>query len=102
MPQTISPQALQQLRDGHAPFALIDVREAGEHNSAHIPDSSLIPRRQLEWLMATAVPVHHIPVVVYDDNGQRATLAAATMIKNKPATTAEVVAVPTSWAPPRT
>jgi rhodanese-related sulfurtransferase len=79
MPQTISPQTLQQLRDGHAPFALIDVREAGEHNSAHIPDSSLIPRRQLELLMATAVPVPHIPVVLYDDNGQRATLAAATL-----------------------
>jgi rhodanese-related sulfurtransferase len=77
--QTIAPQALQQRLEGHTPFALIDVREAGEHNSAHIPDSSLIPRRQLEFHMATVVPVTHIPVVVYDDNGQRATLAAATL-----------------------
>jgi rhodanese-related sulfurtransferase len=75
MPQALSPQALQQLREGHAPFALIDVRETGEHKSAHMPDSSLIPRRQLAWLMATTVPVTHPPVVVYDDNGQRATRA---------------------------
>ncbi len=79
MAQIITPQALQQLLDGTAPFALIDVREAGEHNSAHIPDSSLIPRRQLEFQMATAVPITTVPVVLYDDNGQRATLAAATL-----------------------
>ncbi len=79
MAQTISPQDLQHLLEGTTQFALIDVREAGEHNSSHIPDSSLIPRRQLEFLMATAVPIHEIPVVLYDDNGQRATLAAATL-----------------------
>lgn len=79
MADTISPQALQQLRDGTTQFALIDVREAGEHNSSHIPDSSLIPRRQLEFQMTTAVPVQHIPIVLYDDNGQRASLAAATL-----------------------
>ncbi len=79
MADQISPQALQQLLGGKTPFALIDVREAGEHNSAHIPDSSLIPRRQLEFQMATAVPVRHVHVVLYDDNGQRANLAAATL-----------------------
>jgi len=31
---------------------LIDVREAGEYNSTHIIDSSLIPRRQLESQMS--------------------------------------------------
>ncbi len=79
MAEKISPQALQQLVDGKTPFALIDVREAGEHNSSHIPDSSLIPRRQLEFQMATAVPVKDVQVVLYDDNGQRASLAAATL-----------------------
>ena len=79
MADKISPQALQALRDGNTPFALIDVREAGEHNSSHIPDSSLIPRRQLEFQMTTAVPVKTIHVVLYDDNAQRANLAAATL-----------------------
>ena len=79
MVQTITPQALQHLIDSKEPFALIDVREAGEHNSSHIPDSSLIPRRQLEFQMLTAVPVQNAPVVLYDDNGQRAAHAAATL-----------------------
>jgi rhodanese-related sulfurtransferase len=79
MADKISPQTLQQLLDGNTPFALIDVREAGEHNSSHIPDSSLIPRRQLEFQMAIAVPVKDVHVVLYDDNGQRASLAAATL-----------------------
>ena len=79
MAQKISPQALHDLLQGNAPFALIDVREAGEHNSSHIPDSSLIPRRCLEFQMATAVPVQQVQVVLYDDNGDRADLAASTL-----------------------
>lgn len=79
MTAKISPAALQQLRESNTQFALIDVRETGEHNSSHIPDSSLIPRRQLEYQMATAVPVQDVHVVLYDDNGQRAHLAAATL-----------------------
>jgi rhodanese-related sulfurtransferase len=79
MAQKISPHALQGLLEGTAQFALIDVREPGEHNSSHIPDSSLIPRRQLEFRMATAVPVQHVHVVLYDDDGRRAERAAATL-----------------------
>lgn len=79
MADKISPEALQQLLDANTPFALIDVRESGEHNSAHIPDSSLIPRRQLEFQMTTAVPVKDVHVVLYDDNEQRAALASSTL-----------------------
>ena len=56
MPSTISCADLAALFDDNAPFALIDVREAGEYNSSHIPGSSLIPRRDLEFLMADSVP----------------------------------------------
>ena len=45
MASAISPQALKALLDGDSQFALIDVRDTGEYNSTHIPDSSLIPRR---------------------------------------------------------
>jgi rhodanese-related sulfurtransferase len=79
MASKISPQALRELLDGKAQFALIDVREPGEHNSSHIPDSSLIPRRQLEFQMPTAVPVKDVHVVLYDDDEARANLAAATL-----------------------
>lgn len=79
MVEHISPAALNDLLHGRSPFALIDVREAGEHNTAHIPGASLIPRRQLEFHLALAVPHHDTPVVVSDDDGRRAALAAATV-----------------------
>ena len=79
MAGSVSPQALDELFKGSSQFALIDVREAGEHNSTHIPDSSLISRRDLESQMAAAVPVKSVPVVLCDDDGSRASLAAATL-----------------------
>jgi len=75
---TISPEALQALLKGRSPFALIDVREAGEYNSSHIPGASLIARRQLEFVMPQAVPFTGVRVVLCDDDGRRARLAAAT------------------------
>ena len=79
MPSTISCTDLAGLFDGNAPFALIDVREAGEYNSSHIPGSSLIPRRALEFLIADSVPFSATPVIVCDDDGRRAKLAANTL-----------------------
>ena len=75
----IAPEALKSLLDGSTPFALIDVREAGEYNSSHIPGSSLIARRQLEFQVPHAVPYKGTHVVVCDDDGRRAGLAAATV-----------------------
>src|SRR5437867_4026432 len=79
MAATIASAALKSLLEGKTPFALIDVREAGEYNSSHIPGSSLIARRQLELAVARAVPFKGTPVVVCDDDGRRATLAARTL-----------------------
>ena len=76
---TISPQSLDALLKGSEPFALIDVRETGEYNNAHIPGASLIPRRDLEAQIADAVPHPDTPVVLCDDDARRATLAAATL-----------------------
>jgi rhodanese-related sulfurtransferase len=79
MANTITSQALHGLLRGSAPFALIDVREAGEYNSSHIPGASLIARRQLELALPPAVPWKGTPIVVCDDDGRRARLAAATV-----------------------
>jgi rhodanese-related sulfurtransferase len=79
MADRISPEALSQLLGSSAPFAFIDVREAGEYNSSHIPGASLIARRQLEFLMPHAVPFTGTQVVLCDDDGRRAQLAAATL-----------------------
>jgi rhodanese-related sulfurtransferase len=79
MTRQIAPEALHHLLDGPSTFALIDVREAGEFNSSHIPGASLIPRRQLELQAREAVPFAGTPVIVCDDDGRRARLAAATL-----------------------
>ena len=73
-----SPQALKALLDGQTPFALIDVREAGEYNSSHIPGASFVARRQLELVLPQAVPFTGTPIVFCDDDGRRARLAAET------------------------
>src|SRR5262250_1004875 len=79
MAATISSASLKSLLAGKEPFALIDVREAGEYNSSHIPGSSLIARRQLEYLVPQSVPFKGTPIVVCDDDGRRAALAARTL-----------------------
>jgi rhodanese-related sulfurtransferase len=79
MTDRVAPETLQQLLEGCAQFALIDVREAGEYNSSHIPGASLIARRQLEFLISHAAPFKGTHVVLCDDDGRRAQLAAATL-----------------------
>ena len=79
MAATIAPKELQALLESGAPVAFIDVREAGEYNSSHVPGASLISRRQLEFVLPHAVPFSGTPVVLCDDDGRRARLAAVTV-----------------------
>ena len=79
MPSTISCADVADLLAGDRPFALIDVRESGEYNSSHIVGSSLIPRRELEIRIADSVPHADTTVVLCDDDGRRAALAAETL-----------------------
>jgi rhodanese-related sulfurtransferase len=79
MPDTLSPPQLDAMRAHSGSFALLDVREAGEYNAAHIPDSSLVPRRQIEFRLQRLLPFTGTRVVLYDDDGRRAALAAATL-----------------------
>jgi rhodanese-related sulfurtransferase len=79
MPTEITSAALARLMQTDAAFALIDVREHGEYNPAHIAGSSSVPRRQLETRMGRLVPFRGVDVIVCDDNGRRALLAARTL-----------------------
>src|SRR5437773_4382063 len=79
MAQTITAAALKSLLGTQATCALIDVREPGEYNDSHIPGASLVPRRQLEFRLGRLVPYRGTHVIVCDDDGRRATLAAATL-----------------------
>ena len=78
MSHVITPAQLEALFNGTDQFALIDVREPGEYNSSHIPGSSLIPRRMLEFNLPAAVPFPRTLLVLCDDDGRRAALAVET------------------------
>ena len=67
MTEMMTAAALKSLLDTLAACALIDVREPGEYNDAHIPGASLVPRRQLEFRMARLVPWNGTQVIVCDD-----------------------------------
>ena len=79
MAQPITSDRLLELFDGATPFALIDVREAGEYNASHIPGSSLIPRRMLEFDLQAAVPHPSTLVALCDDDGRRVSRAVETV-----------------------
>jgi rhodanese-related sulfurtransferase len=79
MAREIAPATLAHLLDTDSALALIDVREHGEYNQAHIPGSTSVPRRQLESRMGRLVPFRGVQVVLCDDNGRRAALAAQTL-----------------------
>ena len=79
MVDRISTGALKGLLEGKTRFALIDVREPGEYNSTHIPGASLISRRQLEFQIGASAPFKGASLVICDDNGTRAGLAAVTL-----------------------
>ena len=79
MVDTISAKDLHALLQGKSKFALIDIREPGEYNSTHIADSSLIPRKELEFRIDVSAPAKGEHLVICDDDGRRADLAAATL-----------------------
>ena len=79
MVDRITPSALNSLFENRSSFALVDVREAGEYNSTHIPGSSLLSRRQIEYQVRDLIPFNGSHVVVCDDDGRRAELAAGTL-----------------------
>jgi rhodanese-related sulfurtransferase len=79
MPREIAAATLAHLLATNATLALIDVREPGEYNLAHIAGASSVPRRQLESRMGRLVPFRGVQVVVCDDTGRRAALAAGTL-----------------------
>ncbi|MGE3271002.1 MAG: rhodanese-like domain-containing protein, partial [Chloroflexota bacterium] len=77
----ISAATLQHLLDTGSTLALLDVREHGEYNPAHIPGASSLPRRLIEHRIRQLVPGRQTQIVVYDDTGVRARLAAKTLAR---------------------
>jgi rhodanese-related sulfurtransferase len=75
----IGAVTLQHLLDTGSTVAVLDVREHGEYNSSHIPGTSSLPRRLLEHRIHRLVPGKATQIVVVDDTGLRARLAAKTL-----------------------
>ena len=79
MPHTTSPIELAKLLEGDTSFALLDVREIGEYNQAHIPGACSLPRRLIEYRLPRLVPNPSTNVVVCDDDTRRAAFTLGTL-----------------------
>jgi len=62
-------------------FAVFDVRERGEFNQGQIPNVTSLPRSQIEFRIAELVPNREVPIALYDEGGERARLAADTLVR---------------------
>ena len=76
----ISSEELAQLMASEQLYAVFDVRERGEFNECQIPNTTSLPRSQIEFRIGELVPDPKVPVIVYDEGGARAPLAAATLL----------------------
>jgi rhodanese-related sulfurtransferase len=76
---TITVDELHRMREEQSPHSLIDVREKGEFVQEHIFRAVPIPRGLLEMRVPERIPDRTVPIIVYDDDGHRASLAAATL-----------------------
>ena len=79
MAKNISAQELQKVLWQENGYALLDIRERNEYESGQIFGATQIPRRDLEVRIQELVPVKSTPLVLYDWEGERAVLAAATL-----------------------
>ncbi len=79
MVEQMTPHAVKALMEGQIPYALIDVREEEEYNAQQIFTANLVPRRALELLIGQLVPVLATHVVLCDDDGRRASMAASAL-----------------------
>ena len=79
MSKTILAGDLAALMASDHLFAIFDVRERGEYNQGQIPYTTSLPRSQIEFRIGELVPNRKVPIVVYDEGGRRAELAANTL-----------------------
>ncbi|MGE5304592.1 MAG: rhodanese-like domain-containing protein [Alphaproteobacteria bacterium] len=78
MATTVSCSEAAALMASDSLYAVLDIRERGEFNALQIANATSLPRSQIEFRIAELVPNRKIRIVVYDDDGKRAELAAAT------------------------
>jgi rhodanese-related sulfurtransferase len=77
--QYVSSKELAELMNSNSLFAVFDVRERGDYNRCQIPGTTSLPRSQIEFRISQLVPNDGIPVIIYDQAEERASLAAETL-----------------------
>jgi rhodanese-related sulfurtransferase len=77
--ESITCRELSELMAAYSLYAVFDVRERGEYNARQISFATSLPRSQIEFRIAELVPNGEIALVVYDEGGERAALAAQTL-----------------------
>jgi sulfur-carrier protein adenylyltransferase/sulfurtransferase len=75
--EEVDPAEVHELIDEGV--AVVDVREAEELASGHIPGAKHVPRSYLETRIEGAVPDHSTPVILYCASGNRSAYAARTL-----------------------
>lgn len=68
----IAPDDLRTLLDCDDPVAPVDLREPHDYATGHVRESTLCPRRALEWRLPELLPRADVPVVLVDRAGERA------------------------------
>lgn len=73
----VSPADLKTFIDNHDEIKIIDCREKEEYIKGHIPGAVNVPRGVLEF--SSKISNRRIPVYVYSENINRASLACPTL-----------------------
>jgi hypothetical protein len=85
---TIDPAALAALMTSATPHAVLDVRERGAYERGHVFRTTTLPRRLLEYRLATLVPAPGTLLVLVDEDdgalaGRARATAEATLLPEK-------------------
>jgi len=75
----VSSKEIAELINSNSLFAVLDVRERGEYNRCQIRGTTSLPRSQIEFRISQLVPNAGIPIIIYDQAEERASLAAETL-----------------------
>src|SRR5687768_8902512 len=71
LPIEVDVATVQQMRTKGESFTLLDCREPGEYQTAHIEGSTLIPMRELSGRLAELEPLKNDRIIVHCHHGGR-------------------------------
>jgi rhodanese-related sulfurtransferase len=75
----LKPDALADLMASDTPHAVLDVRERGAYERGHVYRTTTLPRRLLEFRLASLVTAPATPIALLDADGALAPRAAGTL-----------------------